>query len=205
MKKGILRVFCFALLLSLLYISIISALPFTSEDVKNSPITKALEFYVLGLKDISTLSPPWDYWAVIIIFAMIWLILAAAFTDILVLFSPFSRRISIIIGIALTFIAVNLGAIQTFVSHFIFWLSAFGTASVLIGLGSAFAAFLALSIGYEPIARWALNRKARMHAHRGQLDIAHGIRLFARAGREERRAGERNQGGYGGQGPGGGI
>lgn len=162
---------------------------FTSEDVRNSPITKTAEFYILGLRDISDLPSPWDYWTIIIIFMMVWLIIAAAFSDILIVFSPFSRRPSILIGIAMTLIAANLRLVQIISIWLIQWVSLFGVISVFVGIASAFAAFLAISIGFEPVARWALNRKARMYAHKGQADIASGIQVFAKAGREARRAG----------------
>ena len=199
----------FAVLLALVLSAyLVSALPFTSEDVKNSPITKAVTFYLFGLRDISSLPSPWDYWTILIIFLMIWLILAAAFADILVVFSPFRRRTSILLGLALTILAANLKVVQILATYLISVVAIFGTISIFIGIIAAFVAFLAISLGFEPLATWALERKARMHAHRGRLDIAEGINVFAQAGRRARRAGrEAQEGGHGfmGQGYGGGI
>jgi len=162
---------------------------FNSEDVKNSPITQTVTFYILGLRDVTQLPSPWDYWTIIIIFMMVWMIMAAAFSDILIVFSPFSRRPAMLIGIAMTLIAANLRLVQIVSIWLIQWVSLFGVISVFVGIASAFAAFLAISIGFEPVARWALNRKAMMHAHKGRTRIAEGIRTFARAGAEAERAG----------------
>lgn len=153
-------------------------------------------YYILGIKQVDDSERLSGYGAatVLIVFFLIWLILFVSFADILVAFSPFSNKaVGWIIAGAITIIAANLQLVQYIALFFIYFTGIFGTISVFVGILTSFAAFLAISIGMGRFAEWALERKARIEGHRGNVQVAQGIRGLAGAGRGLALEGERQQ------------
>lgn len=142
--------------------------------------------YIFGMYNLAEIESKIGFSvSIFILFLMVWLILFVGFSDILQYFSPFSPWASWLIGFGISVIAANIGMIQWLVIGFTLVLAVFGTIAIFVGIGLALAGFVALSWG----AKWALDRKAAIEAHKGRTDIAQGIKTFAEGGRAARAEG----------------
>ena len=154
--------------------------------LEDSPFFGGLAYFVFGVKrfDNNKLKADYGLTSILIIFFLIWLILFLTFSDIIMLFSPFSKWTSWFVGFAITVIAANLFIVQTVAIWAINITAIFGTISVFIGIAMAFVAFLALSFGTAGLQKWAISRKMGMEAHRGRAEISEGAVALRQVGRD---------------------
>ena len=163
----------------------------------SQPVIKQIFGVVFGIWDTANLDNLVNTWgirptgtgvSVLIVYIMLWLILFVAFSDIVVVFAPFSKpMIGWIIGAALTIIAAQLQFVFTLASWAAVILAYFGTFSVFVGIAFAFVAFIAASIGSEWLREWVVGRKIAMlktRAAEGSAEAKEGLKFLKELGHD---------------------
>ncbi len=165
--------------------------------LRESPLLSGLSFYVLGFKDADAdlFLGKYGLTTVFIMFFLVWLILFVTFSDILSAFGAFQNAaVSWVVGGALSIIAANLKVVQLVVIWLVGFTLLFGALSVFAGILLAFLAFLAISWGGGGLARWALDRRQNISAHRGAQNVAQGAGVMGNVGAQVANQGQQGEG-----------
>lgn len=102
----------------------------------------------------------------IIITLSIWILIFLTFGDILSTFGTFRPSIAWTIAILLSVIAANLGFVVN-VSAYLFGIFiVFGNFAVILGLCTAFVAFLLVNFGVKGVGGWLIRRRLMNEAMR---------------------------------------
>jgi MFS family permease len=105
--------------------------------------------------------------AIIIVMA-IFLLLFITFGDIIATFSTFGKEVSWISAFLIAVITANLKGIIYIIGFFIGIFGGLGGLAVLVGLGGAFVAFLAVNLGIGRLGPWVMRRKAMQYAAKSE-------------------------------------
>lgn len=204
-KKALILLLFISVILTVNFLQIISAQTEITEDQQKivdflgKPVIKQIIGIVFGLWDVEE---TYTYYGgvetgsgitkfgAIIVYLMIWLIMFLAFSDIVRMFGAFSEWVGWIIGAALAIAAAQLKLVYTFASGSAQAVAYFGIASVWASIIFTFVAFIAVSIGFGAMRKWAVKRQVAIHQARsikGTGKAVEGLKALKELGDETER------------------
>jgi len=135
-------------------------------------------------------------WSALIITVSMFLLLFITFGDIIATFGTFNQWVGWLAGFLMAVIAANLQFVISIITFFVGILSVFGGIAVVLGIGTAFVAFVFANFGIKSMAPWMMRRKAMHHAakmdvssSRGANEAVRGVRAMRAMGRDIARNG----------------
>lgn len=133
----------------------------------------------------------------IIVLIAVWLIFFLAFGDTIAQYGFFSKGIGWVIGFALTVILANMQFYYNLLVNLLGLFSFLAGASIIVALGSIFAAMLVVNLGLGGAGTWIYKRKVLQEASKAKVDIDVGgtitegvLANLGKLGRGFKRSGE---------------
>lgn len=137
--------------------------------------------YLFGEIPTFLVSITTNKWSPVIVVIAMWLLMFVTFGDIIATFGSFDSRVAWISALLITVIAANLKFVISILAFFVGILSIFGGAAVVLGIGTAFAAFIGVNLGIRSMAPWIMRRKAMMHAAKNAIETEKGAKKVSAA------------------------
>jgi hypothetical protein len=152
---------------------------------KFSPAVEQYVFFGSSWASIKLeVAPASGQFAPLIVSLMVWLIIFAAFGDILENWSAFSEGIGWIVAFAIAVVAANVGIIQGGVVVLIGWFAWAGTAAIFIALLFSIFAFAAVNMGITSLSTWVKNRQVMLRSATGRTYATAGLETLETVGKK---------------------
>ena len=118
-----------------------------------------------------------------IVFLILFIMFFAAFSDIIRMFTLFSKTTSYILGFGLALITAMTRATFVLATLLFSVVGGLGIVAIVVAVATAFIVFLLIHVGSYKFLRWMIKRKYLMEAHRKGAEALAGLEVAKEIGK----------------------